>query len=462
MPDNAGPRHAHALVACARQEDARIQEWVEYHRSIGFDHVYLYCNDDEPCALLKAAGSYLLGPDPFITFRHWPAAGQRAEMFLHFLATFKDEADWFAFLDIDEFLVLKDGGDVAGFMLPFHASADCVYFNGFNYGSNGKVHRDDSPVLLSHLRRAAEPDPRTRMICRSSAVDASAVAAGHGQGGGDFWSALDGYGIAGLRCVNVLGQPMDGYSADFPQGAAAMLARPEAPGALLAKGYVAHYRFQSEDDFLRRHARGGLPDGERWKAAFEAGEHKAILERDNAVYDTYLAAYWHRYTNAAQDLMIRIPEENLPAPNIALNKPSWQSSIYEPGDSEPPGSRVSGGGNNGVRTGAYGFHTQLEDSPWWVVDLLGSYGVLAVRVFNRLDSPPIAARANELDVLVSMDASSWTVIHSRTEPEPFGGLHGEPLSVHPAEPAQARFVAVRLRQQGFLHLDEVEVYGLPL
>jgi hypothetical protein len=123
---------------------------------------------------------------------------------------------------------------------------------------------------------------------------------------------------------------------------------------------------------------------------------------------------------------------------------------------------VSGGGNNGIRTGLYGFHTQLEDSPWWVVDLLGAYGVLAVRVFNRVDHPSIAERSAELDILVSMDAAAWTVIYSRTDPGAFGGAGGSPLEALTSAPAPARFVALRLRKRGFLHLDEVEVYGLPL
>lgn len=284
------------------------------------------------------------------------------------------------------------------------------------------------------------------MICRSAAVDADAARAAGAVAGPPFWEAP---APSGLRCVNVLNRPI-GSGGEDP------------PGALLETGYVAHFRFKSEQDFLRRAARGGLPDSRRWQAMYEAGEHRAILERANKVYDTYLAEFWHRATGPALDCMLRVPPEELPAPNVALNKPSWQSSIYEPEGIEPAGSRVAGGGNNGVRNGRYGFHTKMEASPWWVVDLLGSFNVLAVRLFNRLDNPAIAARANELDVLVSMDAAAWTVIYSRVDAQPFGGADGFPAEIHVKSPTLARFIAVRLRSRGFLHLDEVEVYGLPL
>ena len=436
------PRHAYALVACARWEERDVQEWLEYHRSIGFDHVFLYCNDDEPSALLRVTAPYLFGPRPFVTFRHWPAPGAQADMYQHFLDTFKDRAEWYAILDVDEFLVLKGSDDVASFMAPFADAADCVVFNCFQYGNNGKLRRDDGFVLASHLRRAEAADARTKMVCRAAAVDAAAVEAARRAGGGPFWEAP---AAPGLRCVNVLNRPPGDEDA----------------GALLEKGYVAHFRFKSEQDFARRAARGGLPDSGRWLAMHAAGEHRAILERDNKVYDTYLAEHWHHLTGPALDVMLRAPPEDLPAPNVALNKPSWQSSTYEPDGAEPAGSRVSGGGNNGVRNGRYGFHTAIEDSPWWVVDLLGAFEVLAVRLFNRLDSPAIAARANQLDVLVSMDAASWTVIYARVEDAPFGGADGFPAEIHVKSPAPARFVAVRLRSRGFLHLDEVEVYGLP-
>ena len=47
-----------------------IVEWLLYHRTIGFDHVYLYCNDDTPIALHNTVKRFTLGSNPFVTF-HW-------------------------------------------------------------------------------------------------------------------------------------------------------------------------------------------------------------------------------------------------------------------------------------------------------------------------------------------------------------------------------------------------------
>jgi hypothetical protein len=98
-------KYKYSLVACARWEEEDIVEWVEYHRQIGFDHVYVYSNDDDPTALFKRLMPYLFSEIPYVTFMYWPQVGDQPGMYLHFLKNFKQETEWFCFLDIDEFFV---------------------------------------------------------------------------------------------------------------------------------------------------------------------------------------------------------------------------------------------------------------------------------------------------------------------------------------------------------------------
>ena len=119
-----------------------------------------------------------IGIDPFVTFMHWPGAGQQVEIYLHFLKTFKHETAWFSFLDIDEFFVLKGVDNIARFMRDYESQVDCLYFNWVVYGNSGKIRREDGPTLTSYLRREATPDGHTKMLCRSAAIDAGAVERG--------------------------------------------------------------------------------------------------------------------------------------------------------------------------------------------------------------------------------------------------------------------------------------------
>jgi hypothetical protein len=452
------PKHRFSLVACARWEETQIQEWVEYHKSIGFDHIYLYSNDDDPTALFQAVAPYAYGQDPFVTFQYWPAVGQQIEIYLHFLQTFKHETEWFSFLDIDEFFVLKGLNSIPAFMLEYEATVDCLYFNWVIYGNSGRLRREQGPTLTSYLRRAQKPDCHTKMLCRSASIDAAAIQQNPGRGA--FWHFLDNYHIQGLRCRDVLHATMDGYSTDFPQSTKPFMQREGFAKAVLARAYIAHFQFKSEEDFLRRWRRGGFPNGEQWRAAYETGVHKSILDTNNQVYDPYLAEYWHRYTAPAMRFGLRAPPIPLPYSNIALNKPSWQSSVFEPDGVEPALSRVSGAGNNGVRTGLYGFHTKFETRPWWVIDLLAPYRIAEIHIYNRRDDPAVAARANDLDVHQSEDGINWVTLLSNTGPKPFG-LDDTPLTVFGKPAASIRYVMLRLRSANYLHLDEIEVYGYP-
>lgn len=449
-------KHRFSLVACARWEETQIQEWVEYHRSIGFDHVYLYSNDDDPTALFHAVAPYTYGPNPFVTFRHWPEVGEQTGIYLHFLDTFRQDTEWFSFLDIDEFFVLKRVNNIAAFMRDYENSVDCLYFNWLIHGHSSKVRRDGQPTLTSYPRRAARLDAHTKMICRASAIHPDLIRRSLGRAA--FWHFLDNCGLPGLRCHDVLMRPMDGYSASFPTSTEPFMQQAGLDEAVINRAYVAHFQIKSEEDFMRRVRRGGFANGDHWQAVFESGNYKAMLAANNAVYDTYLAAYWHHYTAPALRFSLQPPFGAPPFENVALNKPTFQSSIFEPDSVEPPGSHVSGGGNNGMRNGTYGFHTKHEPQPWWVVDLLTPHRVSEIHIYNRPGGPDIAARANELDVLVSADGSNWTPLLSRTETAPFG-LDGTPLVVHASPALPYRFVLLRLRGTNWLHLQEVEVYG---
>lgn len=138
--------------------------------------------------------------------------------------------------------------------------------------------------------------------------------------------------------------------------------------------------------------------------------------------------------------------------NIALNKPTTQSSIHNPKKYHPHGAC------NGKKTGEVGFHTKKEKQPWWLIDLQGSYQLSEIKVYNRIN---LEERASTLDIFLSQDALNWHLCFSNPKDNVFGGIEGEPLKVS-LQGEVARFVRLQLREHECLHLDEVEVYGIPV
>ncbi len=119
-------RHRVSIIACARWETRYIGEWLTYHRAIGFDHVYLYCNDDDPAEFYAAVLPFCQGPTPFVTFHHFPYAGQQQHIYHHCLRTHGEETEWALFLDIDEFLNVRHANSIQPFLDTVPADWDCV------------------------------------------------------------------------------------------------------------------------------------------------------------------------------------------------------------------------------------------------------------------------------------------------------------------------------------------------
>ena len=102
----------------------------------------------------------------------------------------------------------------------------------------------------------------------------------------------------------------------------------------------------------------------------------------------------------------------------------------------------------------FGFHTDIEDDPWWQVDLEDIRPLNEVRIYNRMDSA--RERARTLTVMVSADGKHWTTVHDQAG-YTFGGADGRPLRVM-LDGVPARYVRLQLAERNYLHLDEVQVF----
>ena len=134
---------------------------------------------------------------------------------------------------------------------------------------------------------------------------------------------------------------------------------------------------------------------------------------------------------------------------------AWQPRV-------PPTQADAAGAVDGVKNGAYAFHTGEETNPWWQVDLGESQLLSRIVVFNRLDYAPGLHNADTLVVFASEDGRQWRLIHDQ-QGRHFGGTSGAPPLEVKLEDGEvsARFVRLQIPSAKpiFFHLDEVEIYG---
>ncbi len=144
--------------------------------------------------------------------------------------------------------------------------------------------------------------------------------------------------------------------------------------------------------------------------------------------------------------------------NLALGRPALQSSI-SPWSRRPDVALDAAGAVDGRITGEAKFHTDIEDHPWWQVDLGAVFGISGVKLYNRMDDPNVVHRSAHLAIEVGFRGDDWVEVYRRKEERHFGGIDGKPLVFAPVMPVPGRFVRVRLLRRDYLHLDQVEVFG---
>jgi hypothetical protein len=443
-------KYKYSIVTPARWETTTILEWLTYHKSIGFDHVYLYCNDDDPAELFDQISPYLIGPQPFVTFMHYPFQGLQWDMYLHWFRKYSFETEWISFLDADEFLVLPGIDNISEFVSRFPADCEAIHFHWIYYGTNGFITRPPGSVLRQYTRRTSDVSAETKTMVQTGKIDPERLRPSQTP----FWHIWDESQDHTLQCYTSLG---DLISQPFDRDKLAT----ESADLIRWTAYIAHFALKSEADFIRRMERGLGGQFQRqhiWADSIKSGEALSYINNTNKVEDTYLKSYWERIVGNLSSTSIIARPQGI---NVALGKSATQSSVSEWSVFDNP-EQEAAGAISGSITGRPASQTDEEQSPWWQVDLGEQRIVSEIRVFNRVDDMGVASRINRLILLSSQDGEVWHPIYNRISDVPFGGADGNPLIWKASAPLSLRYLRVMVPVRTYLGLDQVEVYGPPI
>jgi hypothetical protein len=286
--------YKHAICSCARMEQDSIVEWVEYHRSIGFEHFFIYGNDDDFRILAEVLAPLI--SSRVVTFTQCPELGEQVKMYLHFLRWHARSCEWICFLDQDEFIRLTGFDDSIDELTNRAArNYDSIEMNWLNYGNSGFLDRPQGSVLRQYTRRDDAVHVNTKHVSRSRAFFAEPALRG------PFWHTLAG---AAIRKCSALLEPMS-YSESLantgPKDRYVEYVTRESP-KLIDSACIAHYHLKSEADFRRRVERGtaGQFHGQVMyrQIAENPLERRKFIEQSNRVEDLYLARYWEAYVDS--------------------------------------------------------------------------------------------------------------------------------------------------------------------
>jgi predicted HAD superfamily phosphohydrolase YqeG len=133
-----------ALVCIAKNEDNYIKEWVDYHKKIGFDKIFIFENN-WVCNII----------DDVVVKIKFDGEMKQVSAYNYFIENFKDVYDWCLFIDVDEFLVLKNNINVKDFIRQYGNVENGIAINWVLFGNNNhtKVIGNNYSVLDRFTKR---------------------------------------------------------------------------------------------------------------------------------------------------------------------------------------------------------------------------------------------------------------------------------------------------------------------
>lgn len=138
-----------SICAIVKNEDISLREWILYHFAIGFEHITLYDNGDPASAGAVVRDFVENGLVAVIDFpiRH----NQQMQAYAECLRNAASASRWLAFIDVDEFVVMRRHKDIKDFLDQYDKFGGvCMHWKMF--GSNGHISRPKGRVIGSYTQ----------------------------------------------------------------------------------------------------------------------------------------------------------------------------------------------------------------------------------------------------------------------------------------------------------------------
>jgi hypothetical protein len=125
------------ICAIALNEELYIDEWIKYNLLLGFTHIYIYDNSNHN--VLKNKNS------DRVTIIHFPGIAKQLEAYNIFILQYKKKHTWCAFIDCDEFIVLKKHDNINELINDYNEYAS-IGLNWLIFGTSKETEYKNEPV----------------------------------------------------------------------------------------------------------------------------------------------------------------------------------------------------------------------------------------------------------------------------------------------------------------------------
>lgn len=230
------------VVAIGRRENLYAREFVEHYKNLGFDNVIILDNNyGEEEHFEEVLSDYI--ESGFVIIENYrdqvkPQMRGYTEMY----AKYKNDYDWIAFYDFDEFLFIE-GMNVKEWLSTFPDDCQEVLTNWLCMTDNNLVHYDPRPLVERFTEAMDVMKPVQYSFpddCHVKSIIRGGLDVNFGGNPHTPDTPLVAYNASGLRCQNSPWQPID-----------------------FRKAHLRHFTTKTIEEWVTRKMEVGTPDREK-------------------------------------------------------------------------------------------------------------------------------------------------------------------------------------------------------
>ena len=141
------------LCVIAKKENLYIEYFIEYYKQLGYDHIYLYDNNDKRGEKVEDLIKKYIDENLVTLIDYGGLKGNnrnspQMRAYYDCYEKHSKEYDWLSFFDIDEYLMLKPKGIKIQRFLENKRYKDCpiVKINWLMFSDNGQISYENKPI----------------------------------------------------------------------------------------------------------------------------------------------------------------------------------------------------------------------------------------------------------------------------------------------------------------------------
>lgn len=143
------------ICALAKYENEYINDWVKYHIGIGFDHIWLFDNNEQDYPYVgRRIDEDLKDKVTIINYRMHQNLDTTPNVpcYNNFIECWSEGLDWCAFIDIDEFITMDNYTNVKDWLANAPEECEGVVLNWRLFGDDGIVEGDESVPVIDRFK----------------------------------------------------------------------------------------------------------------------------------------------------------------------------------------------------------------------------------------------------------------------------------------------------------------------